>query len=226
MGSIKLACTLPKGIYHEAHIRKQNGRWYLCLKLWQEPNPTSAPAPEHPGRHGAVDTGINPIATDSDGQAYQNSKAYYAMERKLKRWQRPQARWSTSSRGWREAQRRIDRCHRRIRGIRHNASHQMTNTLTRKYNVLVIDGPERGTHDGGAHTQGPGRRQHGRNTSPAGIQGTMATGATHTGPPPIPPAASCAVHASATTRNSRGKDTGSAQPAELDTNETSTQPQT
>ena len=88
---------------------------------------------------GAVDTDINPSATDSDGQAYQNPKAYYAMERKLKRWQRAQARRTKGSRGWWDAQRRIDRCHRRIRGIRHNAIHQMTNTLTRKYNVLVIE---------------------------------------------------------------------------------------
>ena len=136
IGSIKLACTLPRGIYHEAHIRKQNGRWYLCLKLWQEPHP--APAPDI-RTAGAVDTGINPSATDSDGQAYQNPKAYYAMERKLKRWQRAQVRRTKSSRGWWEAQRRIDRCHRRIREIRHNAIHQMTNTLTRKYNVLVIE---------------------------------------------------------------------------------------
>ena len=61
------------------------------------------------------------------------------MERKLKRWQRAQARRTKGSRGWWEAQRRIDRCHHRIRGIRHNAIHQMTNTLTRKYNVLVIE---------------------------------------------------------------------------------------
>ena len=121
IGSIKLACTLPKGIYHEAHIRKQNGRWYLCLKLWQQPKP----APEPDTRTaGAVDTGINPSATDSDGQAYQNPRAYYAMERKLKRWQRAQARRTKSSRGWWESQRRIDRCHRRIRGIRHNAIHR------------------------------------------------------------------------------------------------------
>ena len=67
-------------------------------------------------------------------------KAYYAMERRLKRWQRAQARRTKGSRGWWEAQRRIDRCHRRIRGIRHNAIHQMTNTLTQKYKVLVIEG--------------------------------------------------------------------------------------
>ena len=136
IGSIKLACTLPKGIYHEAHIRRQNGRWHLSLKMWKPPEP----APDHDERTtGAVDTGINPSATDSDGMTYQNPKAYYSMERKLRRWQRAQARRTKGSRGWWEAQRRIDKCHRRIRGLRHDATHQMTSTLTKKFNALVIE---------------------------------------------------------------------------------------
>ena len=61
------------------------------------------------------------------------------MERKLRRWQRAQARRQRGSRGWHEAQRRINKCHRRIRGIRQNAVHQMTNTLARKYHRLVIE---------------------------------------------------------------------------------------
>ena len=34
---VNLACTLPKGIHHDAHIPRENGRWYLCLKLWTLP---------------------------------------------------------------------------------------------------------------------------------------------------------------------------------------------
>ena len=222
IGSVKLACTLPKGIYHEAHIRKQNGRWYLCLKLWQEPHP--APAPDI-RTAGAVDTGINPSATDSDGQAYQNPKAYYAMERKLKRWQRAQARRTKGSRGWWEAQRRIDRCHRRIRGIRHNAIHQMTNTLTRKYNVLVIEdlniagmmaGPTpKAQADAG---MGEIRRQLEYKGPWRQVQLILA----HRQYPSSKLCSSCSV----ITRNSSGKDTGPARPAEQDTTETSTQRQT
>ena len=61
------------------------------------------------------------------------------MEKKLRRWQRAQARRQRDSRGWREAQSKIDRCHRRIRGLRSNAQHQMTNTITRKFRELVIE---------------------------------------------------------------------------------------
>ncbi|MCY4364850.1 MAG: transposase [Chloroflexi bacterium] len=136
IGFAKLAHTLPKGIYHDAHIRLQNGRWYLCLKYCKEPE--ARPQPDQ-RITGAVDSGINPHASDSDGQTYENPKAYYQIERRLRRWQRAQARRQRSSRGWHEAQRRINRCHRRIRGIRQNAVHQMTHTLTRKYHTLVIE---------------------------------------------------------------------------------------
>ena len=120
LGSVKLACTLPKGICYEASIRRENGRWYMCLKLWKAPEPK----PERARRPG----GINPLGTDSDGQTYRNPKASYQVQKKLRRWQRAQARRQKGSRGWWEAQRKIDKCHRRIRGLRSNAQHQMTST--------------------------------------------------------------------------------------------------
>ena len=87
LGSIKLACTLPKGICYEASIRKENGRWYICLKLWKPPEPP--PKVDRRGC-GGIDTGINPLGTDSDGQTYRNPKASYEVQKKLRRWQRAQ----------------------------------------------------------------------------------------------------------------------------------------
>lgn len=136
IGSIKMAHTLPAGIYHDAHIKRANGRWYLCVKMWKAP--LEKPCPDLRGI-GAVDTGINPHGTDSDGESYENPKAYYREQGKLRRWQRAQARRKPGSRGWQEAHRRIDKCHRRIVGIRHNAIHQMTHRLMDKYRVLVVE---------------------------------------------------------------------------------------
>ena len=135
LGSVKLGCTLPKGICYEASIRRENGRWYICLKLWKAPQPR----PERSPRPGGIDTGINPMGTDSDGEVYENPKASYQMEKKLRRWQRAQTRRRKGSRGWWEAQRKIDGCHRRIGGLRHDAQHQMTSTVTRKLSELVIE---------------------------------------------------------------------------------------
>ena len=99
----------------------------MSVKYWREPTEQS-----DPGNRiavGAVDTGINPMATDSEGQVWENPKAYYQTERKLRRWQRAQARRTPGSRGWWEAQRRIGRLQRRITGLRRNAQHQMTSAL-------------------------------------------------------------------------------------------------
>ena len=65
--------TLPKGIIHEAHIKFQNGQWFLSINYWKPPVP--APDPDTRIVAGAVDTGINPLATDSEGQTWENPKA-------------------------------------------------------------------------------------------------------------------------------------------------------
>ena len=124
IGFVKLAHTLPEGIPYEAHIKRQHGRWYLSVKYWKPP--LAQPTPDKRIPMGAVDTGINPLATDSEGQVWENPKAHYQAERKLKRWQKAQSRRTTGSRGWWEAQRRQDRLQRRIVGLRSNAQHQMT----------------------------------------------------------------------------------------------------
>ena len=171
LGSVKLDCSLPKGVYHEVHIKRENGRWYICLKRWKAPEPVPQPDLRIAG---AVDTGINPHATDSDGQTYENPKAYYRMKAKLIRWQRAQARRTNGSRGWWEAQRRIDKCHRRINGLRKNAVHQMTNTLTKKYSHLVAEDLNVSGMMQGPHTRRPGRRRHGRDRPPDCLQGPVA----------------------------------------------------
>ena len=137
VGSVKLAHTLPKGIPYEAHISNRNGRWILSLKYWRAP--TRRTEPDNRIASGAVDTGINPLATDSEGQVWENPKAYYRAERRLRRWQRVQVRRTPGSRGWWAAQQRIDRLQRRVTGLRRNAQHQMTSTMVNKFQSLVIE---------------------------------------------------------------------------------------
>ena len=88
---------------------------------------------------GAVDTGINPHATDSELQTWENPKAYYKAEKKLRKWQRAQARRTPDSRGWWEAQHHIDKLHRKTKNIRKDTINKMTTTLVTKYQHLVIE---------------------------------------------------------------------------------------
>ena len=83
--------------------------------------------------------GINPLAVDSAGTVYENPKAYYKALRKLRRWQRTQARRTTDSRGWWEAQHHIDKLHSRTTGLRNDAHHQVSRALVHQYHTLGIE---------------------------------------------------------------------------------------
>ena len=95
-------------------------------------------APPQRETQSAVDV-ITPLAVDSDGVEYPNPKAYGNALRRLRRWQRAQARRTPGSRGWWETQRRVDHAHRRTKGLRDNAHHHISRELVRKYHTLGIE---------------------------------------------------------------------------------------
>ena len=136
LGSVKMTRPLPEGIPYEVTIRKRNGRWYAAVAYWKPP---VDPPQREAQSLGGVDVGINPLAVDSDSTEYENPKAYYAAQRRLKRWHHIQARRKPGSRGWWEAQRCIDAIHRRITGLRNNLHHQVSLALVRKYHTLGIE---------------------------------------------------------------------------------------
>ena len=136
LGSVKMTRALPDGIPYEVTIRKRSGRWYASVAYWKP----SAPPPQRETQSvGGADAGINPLAVDSDGVRYENPKALENALRRLRRWQRAQARRTPGSRGWREAQRRIDATQRRIVGLRSNAHHHVSRALVGKYHTLGIE---------------------------------------------------------------------------------------
>ncbi len=136
LGSVRITRSLPKGIPYEVTIRKRNGRWYASIAYWQPP---MAPPQRETQSVGGVDVGISPLAVDSDGVEYRNPKGYYRAQRRMKCWQRIQSRRTPGSRGWWEAQRRLDRAHRRVVGLRNNAHHHVSRELVRNYHTLGIE---------------------------------------------------------------------------------------
>ena len=136
LGSVRMTRPLPEGIPYEVTISKRNGRWYASIAYWKAP---MAPPKRETQSVGGVDVGINPLAIDSGGVSYQNPNGYYRAQRRLKRWQRAQSRRTPGSRGWWEAQRRIDRAYRRVKGLRNDAHHHVSRALVRKYHTLGIE---------------------------------------------------------------------------------------
>ena len=139
IGSVKMAHTLPEGIPVEARIKYENGCWYISVTYWKPPAPSIEVSDDTREIAGAVDTGINPLAVESDGTVHDNPKAYYDMEKRLRRHQRAQSRRKRGGRRWWQSQRKIDRLYRRLDGIRHNALHQLTSSLVNKYQIVVAE---------------------------------------------------------------------------------------
>ena len=82
-----------------------------------------------------------------------------------------------------EAGRQVPSAHTRNQAQRHPSDDQHPHTEIQRARNR---GPEHRRNDGWANPQGPGRRRHGTNSTSARIQGTMAAGAIHTGPPAVP----------------------------------------
>ena len=154
LGSVRMTRALPDGIPYEVTIRKRNGRWWASIAYWKPP----AAAPQRETQSvGGVDVGISPLAVDSGGGhpmgpahyqpaqthsghwEYPNPKGYGNALKTLGRWQRAQSRRTPGSRGWWEAQRLIDRSHRRAKGLRDNAHHHISRALVEKYHTLGIE---------------------------------------------------------------------------------------
>ena len=154
LGSVHMTRVLPEGIPYEVTIRKRNGRWYASIGYWKPP---VAPPQRETQSVGGVDVGISPLAVDSGGEhpnadahyrptwtangqwEYPNPKGYGNALKTLGRWQRAQSRRTPGSQGWWEAQRRIDRAHRRAKGLRDNAHHHISRALVEKYHTLGIE---------------------------------------------------------------------------------------
>lgn len=135
IGSVKISRELPVGTPYEVRISRSNGRWYASVNYWKPPITTE----RQTQAVGGVDVGINPLAADSDATEYENPKAHYEVQDKLRRWQRTQARRQNGSRGWWEAQRRLDKLFRRLNGLRGNVRHHTSLALVRKYDVLGME---------------------------------------------------------------------------------------
>ena len=154
LGSVRMTRTLPEGIPYEVTVRKRNGRWYASVAYWKPP---VAPPQRETQSVGGVDVGISPLAVDSGGEhpnqdshyqpvktasgpwEYHNPKDYDNALRVLRRWQHAQSRRTPGSRGWWEAQQRIDRAHRRAKGLRDNTHHHTSRALVAKYHTLGIE---------------------------------------------------------------------------------------
>jgi len=86
-----------------------------------------------------VDVGIEHLAVLSDGTVFQNPKALYRAEKKLRRLSKSVSRKCRGSKNRKKAERRLGRQHYRIACIRADAMHKATTAITKHHGLIGIE---------------------------------------------------------------------------------------
>ena len=139
LGSTRMSRTLPKDLIpYEAQILFRNGQWIVSLACWKDISSYKKNDNQVPKVAG-VDVGIQPLAFESDTTETINIKPYDQALKNLKKWQRRQDRRVKGSNGWWKAQNRLNKLNRRIKGLRDNLHHQLSNSINKKYDVIGLE---------------------------------------------------------------------------------------
>lgn len=126
----------------QATVSRQADRWFVSFfikenaDLPQLQNQNDITEPDIVG----VDLGIKELAITSDGQTFENPRAYKSKLKKLQKYQRRVSRKQKGSKNRKKAVMRLSRVHKQISDIRNDAVHKMTTSLVRtKPKMLVIE---------------------------------------------------------------------------------------
>lgn len=85
-----------------------------------------------------IDLGIKELAVTTDGQTFQNPKAYQKYLKRLKRYQRRVSRKQKGSNSRKKAIQKLGRLHRKIRNIRKDASNKLTTSVVKTKPKLIV----------------------------------------------------------------------------------------
>jgi putative transposase len=85
-----------------------------------------------------VDLGIKELAVTSDGQTFENPKAYKRYIKKLKRYQRRLTRKQKGSNSRKEAVQKLGRLHRKIRNVRKDNINKLTTSVVKTKPKLIV----------------------------------------------------------------------------------------
>lgn len=123
-----------------ATISRDVDRWFVSFFIKGQqiiptlPDIKTITEPEIVG----IDLGIKELAVTSDGQTFENPKAYKRYLKKLKRYQRQVSRKKKGSNSRKKAVTKLARLHRKIWNIRKDASNKLTTSVVKTKPKLVV----------------------------------------------------------------------------------------
>jgi len=131
-----------KCLLSQATVSRQCDRWFVSFLLKDgvdSPELASVESIEECDILG-VDLGIKELAITSEGETFENPKAYKKHLAKLKRYQRMVSRRAKCSKNKQKAITRLSRVHKRVADIRNDTVHKLTTSLVKtKPKVIVIE---------------------------------------------------------------------------------------
>lgn len=147
LGRVKLkeeGYAIREGILHisQATIKRQAARWFVTFSMEtgeKDRHLVDLSTVELSDIIG-LDLGTKELGITSDGEVFENPKAYKAHLMRLKRYQRRVSRKKKGSQNKKKAIHKLSCVHRRIANIRSDALHKMTTSLAKaKSKILVIE---------------------------------------------------------------------------------------
>jgi putative transposase len=115
-------------------VSRDVDRWYVSVIV-----DTAVEELPKTGRTVGVDLGLKTLATMSDGTAVENPKCLRKALNKLARKQRELSRKQKGSKNREKAKTKVAKIHRAVRLTRLDVLHQLTTSLVRKYDTIVIE---------------------------------------------------------------------------------------
>lgn len=113
------------------------GKWYAQLVVDDGlKEPVKRPVVSAIG----VDVGLTHFATLSDGTTIANPRYYRKAEKRLAKAQCAASRRKKGSNRRRKAVQRVQRCHERVRCLRHNFLHHAANRLVKDHDLIAVEG--------------------------------------------------------------------------------------
>jgi putative transposase len=137
LGWVKLTENLRfSGKILSATVSRVAELWFVSLNVQMESTPSII---KNQDDTVGVDLGIKNLATLSNGDVISGSKPLRKLARKLARMQRHLAKCVKGSKRYNKYKIKLARLHYRIRCIRQDSLHKLTNRLCRGYKVICIE---------------------------------------------------------------------------------------
>jgi putative transposase len=119
-----------------ATVSEKAGKWYVSLKVEQEiPDPIPVKEPHVAG----VDVGLKDLATTSDGEVFENPKAYVKVQKRLRFLQKEMDRKQKGGKNREKARAKVEKLHQKIVNIRRDNQHKASTAIVKSADVIVIE---------------------------------------------------------------------------------------